>query len=144
MNSEAASGPILYQTTGGQVPLGGQIGVFLDDNEDIRHNGTIAYVALWDGALSPEEIQELYQRGLNGDFGGAPLQFTDVQLDSERGEVTLTWSSRNGRTYAVDRSTDLIIWNELDDGVQSEGDSTSFTDEPPAGAPEVIYRVREL
>lgn len=144
-NSIPASGPILYQSPGGLAPLGGSIGSFIDDNEDLRFLGGIAYVALWDGALPPDEIQRLYQAGLVGDFGGAPFDITAIQFDDELGEVILTWNSRNGKTYAVDFSTDMTegSWQELEDSIQSEGDSTRFTDEPPAGVAAAFYRVRE-
>ena len=58
---------------------------------------------------------------------GAPLEFTDITVVGN--QVTLTWSSRPGKVYAVEWSNDLIEWDELDDGVDSGGDSTSFVDD---------------
>ena len=43
------------------------------------------------------------------------------------GTVTLSWSSVEGARYAIDSSIDLKTWEELDDDIDSEGDTTSFT-----------------
>ena len=43
--------------------------------------------------------------------------------------MTLIWQSRPGRTYAVFVSEDLLTWTELNDGVDSGGEQTSFTEE---------------
>ena len=61
------------------------------------------------------------------------------------GDVTIVWNSRPNRDYAVDVTTDFEIWNELDDGVESEGETTSYTDSPGAAAATTRgYLVREL
>ena len=39
----------------------------------------------------------------------------------------LTWTSRNGRTYTIDDTSNLVDWLELQDGVESDGDSTTTT-----------------
>ena len=77
---------------------------------------------------------------------GPGFQITDITR-SETG-VTLTWTSRPGREYSLDRLLDLSTpnnWNEVDDGIASGGDSTTFTDDSAelAGAREAYYRVRE-
>ena len=62
-------------------------------------------------------------------------------------EVRLTWTSLPGREYSVEYNDDLSkeIWIELDDGVQSEGEETSFTDDEVerTGKPEGWYRIRD-
>ena len=75
---------------------------------------------------------------------GTVFQITDVARTPD--EVTLTWASLPGREYSVEYNADLSsdIWIELDDGVQSEGEETSFTDDDPTrtGLPVGWYRVR--
>jgi hypothetical protein len=75
---------------------------------------------------------------------GDLFEITDITASSE--QVVLTWNSLPGRDYAIEFSTDLSnpIWIEVDDGVASEGTTTSFTDDDPAriGLPEGYYRVR--
>ena len=58
------------------------------------------------------------------------------------GNVTLTFTSRPGKIYAIEQGDTLTGWLEIDDGVDSEGDETSFTYPQPAGPAQYI-RVRE-
>ena len=57
--------------------------------------------------------------------------------------VTLSWTSVEGVSYAVESSANLRVWDELDDGVPSAGDITSFTT-PASEARETYFRVRQL
>jgi hypothetical protein len=61
----------------------------------------------------------------------APPRFaiTSIAFDPSNREVTLTWDSREGQSYAVRYSEDLIEWGgDLDDGVDGdEGESTTRT-----------------
>ena len=70
----------------------------------------------------------------------SPLQFTSVSYDPEQGETTLTWSSVPKRIYAIDESFNLVDWEELDDSLESEGMSTSFTIDTFPG--KSFFRVR--
>ena len=56
----------------------------------------------------------------------APFAITDVTFDREAGEASITWNSRLGRFYAIDASDDLILWGELDDSQEAQGESTTF------------------
>lgn len=79
---------------------------------------------------------------VGGDPGG--LRFTDVTFDTITGSVTVVWDSKSGRTYIIERSPDLENWQELDDGWDSGGDSTTYTDNAvPAEAAKLYYRVTE-
>jgi len=72
---------------------------------------------------------------------GALFQITEINRSTESA-ATIFWTSRPGATYAVEFSPDLQRWLELDDGVDSEGEITSFTDEVNApNASEGYYRV---
>lgn len=65
-------------------------------------------------------------------------------------KVTITWISQSEQSYAVDYSTDLVNWVELNDDVPSGGDSTEFVHSFLPGFLElerestVFYRVREI
>ena len=115
--------------------------------------GRMDDVAIFSGGLSPDQITAI----MDGDFsefgagGGADFAITNVFYDQGAPSVTLTFNSRPGRTYAVDFSTTLTPqgepggWQELDDGVESQGAETTFIDEVAAGGtPTLLYRVREL
>ncbi len=59
--------------------------------------------------------------------------------------VTLSFNSKAGKIYAVDRTVDLLLWEELDDGLEGEADSTEFTDSfLPEDSKIMFYRVRQV
>ena len=70
----------------------------------------------------------------------SPLRFTNISYDPVQQETTMTWSSVPNRIYAIDESIDLITWDELDDSLESEGMSTSFTIDTLPG--KSFFRVR--
>lgn len=78
--------------------------------------------------------------------GAANVQESFEIFSVERnagGTVTLSWSSVEGARYAIDSSIDLKSWLELDDDIDSEGDTTSFTT-PADEAEKTFYRVKQL
>lgn len=79
---------------------------------------------------------------LSGEF--LPLAITSVIPDPDGESVSITWNSKSGRYYAIERSPDLLHWLELDDQVPGEAGVTSFLDGRVAdGAPgKRFYRVR--
>lgn len=61
------------------------------------------------------------------------IEVTDISYSAEDQRVTLTWNSREGRTYSIFYSTDLIDWtSDLDDGIVAD-DGTSTTRTYPVG-----------
>ena len=82
-------------------------------------------------------------------FTGIRAPFIVTNFEYNEGDPStakVTWNSISGRSYAVDRSSDpkLIIWDELDDGVVAEGESTTFCDDDVPAGGSAFYRVREL
>ncbi|MFT6862242.1 MAG: hypothetical protein ACJAVK_000799 [Akkermansiaceae bacterium] len=70
------------------------------------------------------------------------LVISDLVLDSAMGNAILTWTSTTGRQYTVQRSTDLVNWDNLSTDEIADGPATSFTDSlPPQEAAQVFYRV---
>jgi hypothetical protein len=58
----------------------------------------------------------------------APPEITSVDYNSVTNQVTLTWNSRDNKTYSVFTSTDLTDFSEdINDSIPSEGDKTTFT-----------------
>ena len=59
--------------------------------------------------------------------------------------ATVTWNSRNLKTYRVERSISMQgEWDELDDSVPTGGETTTFTDSTvPLDTPRMFYRVIE-
>ena len=78
---------------------------------------------------------------LNGTVTAASLQITDIVRDSETGDVSITWNSLLDEQYFVERSTDFLEWEEVDDPTDEIGTTTSEdTAAPDSG--KVFYRVR--
>ena len=108
--------------------------------------GRIDDFAIFANTLSPEQIMELASGANPPDLVGPPVPFiiTEINHNAATGATMITWNSRTNKTYAVDISDDLITWDELDDGVASEGESTSYSDNSPAGTSHKFYRAREI
>jgi len=83
-------------------------------------------------------------------IGASPplFQITRIVRNPGTGAVTLTFTSTNGATYAVDASTDLTEWTELDDSVTGQPGETEYTDAffaiDPAPKAQVFYRVARI
>lgn len=93
-------------------------------------NGTIDDVAMWDRPLSAEEVRTVFESGpLAVEIDEVAPTITDISLNSETNELTLTWDSSEGSSYAVLYSPDLIDWeSDLEDGVNADpGESTTMT-----------------
>ncbi len=93
-------------------------------------DGTLDEVAIWDHALTPEEVMTVYTSGRLGLEGGLPtFAITALDYSSDDQLLTLSWNSREGETYTVKYSRDLSNWDgDLDDGVAADaGDTTTRT-----------------
>ncbi|MDA0811412.1 MAG: choice-of-anchor D domain-containing protein [Verrucomicrobia bacterium] len=77
-------------------------------------------------------------------IGGRRFEIVSLEL-TEAGAL-VTFTSRPGVQYSVERSTDLSEsgWEELDDGLDSDGDTIDFLDQQiPQGASALYYRAKE-
>ena len=68
------------------------------------------------------------------------FQITSLVTDPATNAVTIEWNAVNGKTYTVERSLDVQVFDELADGV--EGGTYEDTS-VPAGTREAYYRVKE-
>nr|MBR9809676.1 hypothetical protein [bacterium] len=105
-------------------------------------NGWLTGVNFVSGSINERKGLTVYSDTL---FTGGPeaaLVITDLILDQEAGTIMLTFDSKPGRTYAVQRSFDLVTFDTIETGVASLGDETNS---PAIAAPEVrsFYRVIE-
>jgi len=74
---------------------------------------------------------------------GTPFVITNIDYDLASKTSTLTWNSRPGAEYVVDFSVDLLEpWIEIEDSIQSQGDSTTFKDDNIHPETKGFYRVR--
>ena len=70
------------------------------------------------------------------------MRIIDISLNEDNSTVTLTWNSKPGKTYVVRYSESLNDgpdgagprnWPDIDDGVLSRGETTSFTTDVVTG-----------
>ena len=74
-----------------------------------------------------------------------PFEITDFSYDEETGAVEITFNSKPNTFYAMFGSTDLTNWSELDDGIESQGSSTTVTNSSTApGTPMRYFQIREF
>jgi hypothetical protein len=72
------------------------------------------------------------------------LEITSIDIDPVSRNITITWNSRETGRYIIERSTDLLNWDELDDSYPANGDLTTFVDAGVFGdLSKVFYRVTE-
>jgi len=78
-----------------------------------------------------------------------PLAITDIGFSTATKELTLTWSSKPGTTYAIQYTTDMVDWaQDIDDGVLGDdGESTTRIFDLSGlvdGSTQVFFRVEEV
>ncbi|MFN0126693.1 MAG: LamG-like jellyroll fold domain-containing protein [Verrucomicrobiales bacterium] len=111
------------------------------DQSSLQYSGFID-----DAMIHTVAVDQAYLRARTAlIFGPAvALQFTNIQFNRDLYQVTLTWTSRPGRTYLLEFTTDLVKWFALEDSLPSGGESTSFVDDTIIpGTPLRIYRASE-
>lgn len=112
-----------YTSAGGQVTF-----KLMSREGGIRHDA-FAFVA--DSHKPTEEELDAAVEASKG-----TLRFTDISVDPETNNITLTWASRSGISYILNWSRDLSTddWTEIDDNITSQGETTTFV--VPAGPAE--------
>ncbi|MEZ5327158.1 MAG: LamG-like jellyroll fold domain-containing protein [Verrucomicrobiales bacterium] len=93
---------------------------------------TIAEIRVFDQALTAEQIVQ-DRDGELGNAAGGSFQIISVELAqgaaADAYDITVTWQSQPDKKYSVASNIDLQgEWTELSDGVDSDGETTSFKD----------------
>ena len=101
--------------------------------------------------VAGEQDERWQANALGGIFFDPPFsksfEITQIIRDPDTGSITIEFSSSAGAVYGIDASSDLITWDELDDGVIGEKDKTEFVDNflaPEKKSDQLFYRVRKL
>ncbi|MCB1098376.1 MAG: hypothetical protein KDN22_22575, partial [Verrucomicrobiae bacterium] len=93
-------------------------------------------------ALTAEQINEVKDNGLGGG-SGVPFQIIEVKRVSPT-NAEVTWQSKEGRSYTLEHTVDLMEWIEASDGLESNGETTTFVDQTlTPESVERYYRVSE-
>ena len=116
-----------------------------DSGANFRWSGLIDDVGLFRTSLRAEDIQSIMSSGVTSTNDTAPFSIKKITR-SEKDQLTISWNSRPGLTYAIDRAInglETINWEELDDSSLANDSTTSYTDNDiPNDARSVFYRVR--
>ena len=116
-----------------------------DSGTSFRWSGLIDDVGLFRTSLTPEEIQSIMTSGVISINNNIPFSIETISR-SEDGPLIISWNSKPGITYAIDRAIggfEVNDWEELDDSSLATEKVTSYTDDDiPAGAKAVFYRIR--
>ena len=87
---------------------------------------------------------------LGGVFFDPPVssffEINAINRDEETDSVTIEFNSSEGAVYGVEASSDLLVWDELDDGVIGEKEVTIFINDimGPENKGVLFYRVRKF
>ena len=105
--------------------------------------GTIHRVTIYDSDIGGDNIIRHANAFVTG-AGASEFKITSVDLNQESGLVTIVWNSIPGAVYAVDTSSDLLEWRELDDSVTADDTTKSFSTASslPEGETKIFFRVR--
>ncbi|NRB45445.1 MAG: hypothetical protein HRU47_11585, partial [Verrucomicrobiales bacterium] len=81
------------------------------------------------------------KEGIHVPTNNKPFQIIDI-VYSENG-VSISWPSRAGEAFLIEKSEDALFWEEMDDSYPASDDSevTEFLDEEIAGFRKLLYRV---
>lgn len=116
-----------------------------DPTDPTTHSGAQDEVAIWlNRALTDAEAVSLWAAATAVSTSAPTI--TDFVRNRTSGDVTLTFLSVSGATYAVDRSSNLAAWTELTRTLQSAGSQTIYVDSSAEvhTAGRYFYRVRRV
>jgi hypothetical protein len=103
------------------------IGAILRANPSYWAQGLVDEVSLWSSVLPATTIAELAAGATPIEVTGGGTIFGITSVDrQENGDILLTWNSRPSTAYVLEASLDLATWVEIDDGVQSQGEETTY------------------
>lgn len=54
------------------------------------------------------------------------LQIVDLSYDAESEFFSITWASAPDSFYTFESSVDMMAWQEIDDGIESQGEETTY------------------
>ena len=131
-----------FGASGNAPQFGGSPGDFTR----LFYDGLLDEVAIWNVALSEEEVKALTEGADPNKIGTPPAPFLikDVFYETSKKQAVIVWNSKPARTYTLEASTDLTNWMELDDEIPTGGKETRYIETNIAVENKVrFYRVIE-
>ena len=114
-------------------------------------NGVLDEVAIWDRALTADEVMSVFTSGPLSVEIEQSFDITAVDYNPDDNEITLSWDSQENESYAVRWSRDMVEWDgDLNDDVPAAAGETTTTmtfdlsDAGLEGAQRVYFRVEKL
>jgi uncharacterized repeat protein (TIGR03803 family) len=106
-------------------------------------SGLLDEIQIYNRALSPAEIQAIYQAGTNGMCPPTPLMFTGVPNYSKANGVVLNASLRSGQSYRIQSNTNLAStnWIVLTNFTAGTASIFHFTNNAATNIPSQFYRI---
>jgi hypothetical protein len=101
-------------------------GTLVNPNDDADGDGSTNYQEYTAGTDSQNPASRLFVKTFAKNAGG----------------VTFSWHASEGKTYTVERSTNLMTWNVLQNDIVGSAGVAAFTDPNTAGNPKLFYKVR--
>jgi hypothetical protein len=103
-------------------------------------NGNLTGLAFTSGSINLQKGLTYYADTLFEGGPGPGLQITSISHNGSA--VVISFQSLPGRTYKIERSFDLVTFAEVEDGIASEG-TTTTAPSIQASEPRAFYRVVE-
>lgn len=128
------------RSAGGSYPLSGVVDVnnWLGRSNyagDTTLNGTYREFRIYNGVLNEQAVMALYAGGPDGAF-----QIKSATVSG--GSARITFPTRIGLTYLVEKSPDLTTWSPVESGISGDGVDYTSSSPVPAATPRLFYRVR--
>ena len=81
------------------------------------------------------------KEGIEVPTSSTPFQISDLNYSNEG--MSISWPSRDGEAFLIERSEDGVFWEEIDDSypANDEGEITEFLDEDIFQYRKILYRV---
>ena len=115
-------------------------GNFESPANELQFSGLVDEALIHRGSVSASYLQ-----GRAALLLGEPPEILSIGYQRGSDTATVTWTSVLGRFYALDWSSDLMTWFNIDDSIQGQEGQTVFDDEfVPVDAVRRYYRIREL
>ena len=132
------------------------LSIWTDRNQVIRFNvgshfpqpdsySEIRFICFATGLTGGARYQ-LAELEFFGEEGGNQLEITNISYDVENEEISLTWLSRENKTYSLFFSQDLLSFDaDIDDSIPAAaGETTTFTFQNPIpGGRKIFFKVYE-
>ena len=112
-------------------------------------NGDMDDFQLYNIEFDAFEVLELFENPgtVLGQAPRAPFRITQVVRSTDGTSVDITFNSRPNRTYLLEVSDDLGTWNEVNDSIEADSESTTTTVSDPfifnSETKKIYFRVLE-